>query len=274
MDWIHLAQDTTHWWALVNMAMNLWAPYNTGNLCKTTIWAEFWPWSHFSYFYNICIQTKFIHKKCTFPTKNFPSSSSLLILLIQSFITEFAVSLQPVSKSHGITLHRNISTTWGGSCCSSSGKARSWYTWRVRNTLKKNSVIPIHAMKTHMHILKFSSRHSWMISLTPQPLHIHGKRASNTHWIGGSVGPQANLDVLGKRWISCHCSYLNWSFTLYPGHYTDYISMALLIHIHQLDDGNVSTKFSYGEGGSGNENKWQVRAKYRILLTYTADGGE
>ena len=137
MDWIHLAQDTTQWRALVNMALNLWVPHNTGNLCKTTIWTEFWPWSHFSYFYNLCIQTKFIFKKCTFPTKNFPSSSSLLILLIQSFITEFAVSLQPVSKSHGITLHRNISTTWGGSCCSSSGKARSWYTWIVRNTLKK-----------------------------------------------------------------------------------------------------------------------------------------
>jgi len=117
--------------------MNLLVPYNTRNLCKIMTWTEFWPWSHFSYFYNLCTQTKFILKKCTFPTKNFPSSSSLLILLIQSFIIEFAVSLQPVSKSHGITLHRNISTTWGGSCCSSSGKARSWYTWIVRNKLKK-----------------------------------------------------------------------------------------------------------------------------------------
>jgi hypothetical protein len=26
VDWIHLAQDGDHWWALVNTVMNLWVP--------------------------------------------------------------------------------------------------------------------------------------------------------------------------------------------------------------------------------------------------------
>jgi hypothetical protein len=27
IDWIHMAQDRVHWWALVNMVMNLQVPY-------------------------------------------------------------------------------------------------------------------------------------------------------------------------------------------------------------------------------------------------------
>jgi len=30
MDWIGLAQDRDMWWALVNVVMNLWLPYNVG----------------------------------------------------------------------------------------------------------------------------------------------------------------------------------------------------------------------------------------------------
>jgi len=31
MDWIDPAQDRDRWWVLVNAAMNLWVPKNTGN---------------------------------------------------------------------------------------------------------------------------------------------------------------------------------------------------------------------------------------------------
>jgi hypothetical protein len=30
MDWIHLAQNNVHWWALVNMVKNLHVPQNVG----------------------------------------------------------------------------------------------------------------------------------------------------------------------------------------------------------------------------------------------------
>jgi hypothetical protein len=30
VEWIHLAQDKDYWWALVNMAMNLWVSIKDG----------------------------------------------------------------------------------------------------------------------------------------------------------------------------------------------------------------------------------------------------
>jgi hypothetical protein len=38
MGWIDLVQDIDQWWALVNMVMNLWVPYNVGkfsSICMT-----------------------------------------------------------------------------------------------------------------------------------------------------------------------------------------------------------------------------------------------
>jgi hypothetical protein len=32
VDWIDLVQDKDKWWALVNTVMNLWVPYNIGEL--------------------------------------------------------------------------------------------------------------------------------------------------------------------------------------------------------------------------------------------------
>ena len=30
MDWIDLAEDRERWWALVDIVMNIWVPYNVG----------------------------------------------------------------------------------------------------------------------------------------------------------------------------------------------------------------------------------------------------
>jgi hypothetical protein len=35
LDWIHLAQDSDQWRALVNMVMKLWVPYKAGNFLTT-----------------------------------------------------------------------------------------------------------------------------------------------------------------------------------------------------------------------------------------------
>jgi len=32
MDWYDLVQDRDRWWTLVNAVMNVWVPYNAGNL--------------------------------------------------------------------------------------------------------------------------------------------------------------------------------------------------------------------------------------------------
>jgi hypothetical protein len=34
VDWIHLAQDRVQWQVVVNTAMDLWIPQNTGNLIR------------------------------------------------------------------------------------------------------------------------------------------------------------------------------------------------------------------------------------------------
>jgi len=47
-----------------------------------------------------------------------------------------------------------------------------------------------------------------MISFIHQPLYPGGK-SSSTHWIGGWVGPRANLDMVVKRKDPCFCQKSN-----------------------------------------------------------------
>jgi hypothetical protein len=51
-------------------------------------------------------------------------------------------------------------------------------------------------------ILHFGSRWRWVVSFTPQPLYS-GWRATDTHRIGGWVGPRACLDAAEERKNSC-----------------------------------------------------------------------
>jgi hypothetical protein len=64
-----------------------------------------------------------------------------------------------------------------------------------------------HAMKaywgsggTSPRILHLDTRWRWMVSFTGRPLYPR-VRASGTHWIGGWVGPRADLDTVMKRKI-------------------------------------------------------------------------
>jgi hypothetical protein len=33
MNWNHIVQEWDQWWALVNVASNIWVPLNVGNSC-------------------------------------------------------------------------------------------------------------------------------------------------------------------------------------------------------------------------------------------------
>jgi hypothetical protein len=58
----------------------------------------------------------------------------------------------------------------------------------------------------------FDTRWRWGVSYMPQLLYSWGRSPSNTHWIGGYMGPLGGLDTVKWIKISCPCQEMN------PGH--------------------------------------------------------
>jgi hypothetical protein len=52
-------------------------------------------------------------------------------------------------------------------------------------------------------ILNFHTRWRWVVSFMPLPLYLPGHAATDNHWLGGRLGPRANLDVMENKNISC-----------------------------------------------------------------------
>jgi hypothetical protein len=56
-------------------------------------------------------------------------------------------------------------------------------------------------------ILNFGNRWGCMVSVTPRPRFTTGEKTLGVgaHWIGGWVGPRADLDAGARRKILCPC---------------------------------------------------------------------
>jgi hypothetical protein len=51
-------------------------------------------------------------------------------------------------------------------------------------------------------ILDIGTRWGWVVNFTPRPLYLRGKTVG-THWIGGWVGPRADLEAVEKNLFPC-----------------------------------------------------------------------
>jgi hypothetical protein len=102
-------------------------------------------------------------------------------------------------------------------------------------------------VKVYFHsFFDLGTRWRWVVSFTPRPLYP-GERASDTHWIGGWVGPRAVLDAAVKRKIPSPRRESNPRTQIVQPvaqHYTDWAITALrhlYINYRQIED-NVLAK--------------------------------